>query len=73
MCVRFPLFALLDHAVSSLKVGRRQGARDERGQMSLVRRGDEAQRKDERGEDEMEVQVLRRERHGPRRQLRQEA
>lgn len=53
-----------------LESRRVSGARDERGQVPLVRYEDEAQRHDECGEHEMEVRVLRREYHQPCRQLR---
>ena len=36
MCVRFPAFALLDHAVSNLKVPKRQEVVNERGQMPQI-------------------------------------
>ena len=73
MCVRFLASDLLDHAVSSLKVGRRRELEHERGQVPLMRREDEEERHDERREHAVEVQGLRREPGGQDRQLRQEA
>ncbi len=62
MCVRHPTFGQLDHAVFGLQVARDSEVSHGGSTLPCLRQEDGEKRQDERGQDAVEVHLLRRER-----------